>query len=252
MSLAENLAKLEAGTLKTSADNFNVDGKVKAEPKNTLSEPLPPGAAKKSKKAAPASNGKVISKPEVIHKLFAHALIQNKMNATAAYKEVKPDSTQKTAEVNGHKLLSNAKVIAELTPLLEDLFIDAGIETEYVFRRWLEIASGSAADYFTFKGGLPVLDMSNMTPAQHANLKKITIKPGRNGTAYGIEVHDAHRAVDTIGKHLGLLVEKLDAEDTERIGDMLERAVKRIKATKDLDGWKSIVLDAEFSEVKQR
>ncbi len=233
MSLKDNLAKLEAGAL---------DHEVPA-PK--------PVVKKATKKRSPKTNGKVISKPEVIHKLFAHALIKNRMNATAAYKVIKPDSTQQTAEVNGHKLLSNAKVIDELTPLLEELFVDAGIETEYVFRRWLEIASGSAADYFTFEDGVPQLDMSDMTPAQYANLKKITIKPGRNGIAYGIEVHDAHRAIDNIAKHLGLLVEKLDAEDTERIGDMLERAVKRIRDTKDLDGWKSIVLDAEYSEVKQ-
>lgn len=206
-----------------------------------------PAAVKRKRRR---TNGKVISKPEVIHKLFAHAMIRNKMNATAAYRELHPGVTDGTAKVEGCKTLTNPNVIAELTPLLENLFIDAGIETEYVFRRWLEIASGSAADYFRFEDGVPVLDMSNMSPAQRSNLKKITITQTQHGTNYGIEVYDAQLAINTIGKHLGLLVEKLAEEDIERIGDLIERGVKRIRATKDLEGWRDVILDVEVTEVK--
>lgn len=204
----------------------------------------------KKKPAAKKSNGKsVISKPEVTAQLFAHALVRNSMNATAAYKEIKPDVTDKTAGTEGHKLLKLPETIQILTPLLENLFADAGVETEYVFRRWLEMASGSAADYFTFDKGRPTLDMSDMTPAQRANLKSITISEGKYGTNYKIETYSAQQAISEIAKHLGLLVDKLDPEDIDRIGDLLEKGIKRIKSSKDLDGWKEVILDAEFVEV---
>ena len=247
-NLAENLAKLKAG--ESLAPASEVKRKHTQKKTSRTNKVRKADANKVHKKSAAKTNSKVISKPEVINKLFAHALIRNKMNASAAYRELHPKCSDKTASVEGHKSLAKPSVIAELTPLLEKLFTDAGIETEYVFRRWLEIASGSAADYFTFDSGAPVLDMSAMTPAQYANIKKISIKPGRDGTAYAIEVYCADRAVDNIAKHLGLLVEKLPEEDVERIGDMLERAVKRIRQTKDLDGWRDIVLDAEFTEVR--
>ena len=204
----------------------------------------------KAKTKPRKGKSKVISKPEVIAELFAQALIRNKMNASAAYREMRPEATEKTAGVEGHKLLKNPRVIDILTPMLEGLFIDAGIETEYVFRRWLEIASGSAMDYYKIVDGEPVLDMSSMTPAQYGNLKSISITQTQHGTNYKIETYDAQKALETIGKHLGLLVEKLAEEDISRIGDIIEMGVKRIKATKDLDGWKSVVLDVEAIEVK--
>ncbi len=87
-------------------------------------------------------------------------------------------------------------------------------------------------------------------PAQRANLKEIKITDTKFGQNITVKVWDAQKATDQIGKHLGLLVEKLAEEDIDRIGDLIERGVKRIKATKDLDGWKSVILDVEAVEVK--
>ena len=182
---------------------------------------------------------------------FCQELVKNSMNATKAYLAVSPKVTAKTAATEGGRLLREPDVIKILTPMLAKLFVDAGIEADYVFRRWLEIAEGSAADYFTFDAGVPRLDMSDMSPAQLRNLKSIGITHGKFGTNYKIEVYCADHAVDMIAKHLGLLVEKLAEEDVERIGDLIEQGVARIRATKDLDGWKSIVFDAEAEEVRR-
>lgn len=201
---------------------------------------------------------KVISKKAVTDELFAHALIRNSMNATAAYRELHPKCSDKTASVEGHKNLAKPSVIAELTPLLEDLFIDAGIETEYVFRRWLEFASATPLDYFRVddEGYFRMIPTDNLTPAMRTNLRelKVTTTKSNDGErlhqTVTLKVVDQQKAVDTIGKHLGLLIEKLAEEDIERIGDLIERGVKRIKATKDLDGWKQVILDVEATEVK--
>ena len=182
---------------------------------------------------------------KIDRRMFAKALISNSMNATAAYKEVSPNVTQKTASANGSRMLSDARTINILTPMLQKLFIDAGIEADYVFKRWLEMAEGSAADYFTFKHGAPILDMSDMTEAQRKNLKKITVTPGQYGTKYSIEIHDAQNAVNMIAKHLGLLIDRLADEDVDKIGDLIEQGVARIKKNMDLDAWKSITFEVE-------
>jgi len=164
---------------------------------------------------------------------------------------LKPDVTARTAEVEGSKLLRKPELIAILTPLLEKLFTEAGIDARWVFQRWVQMSQATPLDYFTINDdGQPVLDMSDLTPAQRANLKEIKITDTKFGQNITVKVWDAQKATDQIGKHLGLLVEKLADEDIERIGDLIERGVKRIKATKDLDGWKSVILDVEAVEVK--
>ena len=195
-------------------------------------------------------NGRAIAKHRIDRTRFCQELIKHGMNASAAYRALSPSVNANTAKVEGHRLLTDPNVVKILTPMLEKLFTDAAIDVEYVLRRWLEIAEGSAADYFTFEDGYPVLNMSDLTPAQMRNLKSITITEHKYGTNYKIETYDAQKAIDLVGRHVGLLIEKLPDEDVERIGDMLERAVKRIKATKDLDAWKDIVLDVEIAEVR--
>ena len=98
--------------------------------------------------------------------------------------------------------------------MLEKLFTDADIEATYVFRRWVEMSQATPLDYFTINDdGQPVLDMSDLTPAQRANLKEIKITDTKFGQNITVKVWDAQKAVDMIGKHLGLLVEKLPEGD---------------------------------------
>jgi len=227
--------------------NNKKPGKKKARKRPAKKAPAKKRATKK--KAVRKKSAKNTTQ-RVDRELFAIELIKNSMNATAAYKAVCPNVTDKTAATNGHRVLREAETIDHLRPMLEKLFIDAGIEAQYVFKRWLEIAEGSASDYFNFDSGRPVLDMSDLTPAQKRNLKSISINHTQHGTNYKIETYDAQRAIDTIGKHLGLLVEKMAEEDVERIGDIIERGVARIRSNKDLDAWKDVVIDTgDYREI---
>ena len=183
--------------------------------------------------------------------LFAKELIKNSMNATKAYQAVSPNVTAKTAATEGSRLLREPETIEILQPMLEQLFTNTGIDATYVFRRWVEMSQATPLDYFTINDdGQPVLDMSDLTPAQRANLKEIKITDTKFGQNITIKVYDAQKAVESIAKHLGLLVDRLPEKDVERIGDLIEAGVKRIRATKDLNAWQDIVLDVEFSEVQ--
>lgn len=268
MSLADNLKKVQSGKPIKKAPKKNAQAKRGG----TAGNQTRPTAKTKKKapvqkevKKAPAKPETALTKPpenktDFTDKQFCHALIQNSMNAKAAYHQLKPEVAISTATTEASKRLRKPNVIATLTPMLEELFANAGIETEYVFRRWLEMAQASPLDYFniTADGNLGDLDLSAITPAQRMNLRSIrrtkstTISEKGSETTtetIHVQVVDQQKAVDTIGKHLGLLVEKLADEDVERIGDMLEKGVSRIKKTRDLEGWRDVILDAEFTKV---
>lgn len=216
----------------------------------------------KAKKKAPirkkSAKGKTV---RIDREAFATALIKHSMNATAAYKAVSPKATQATAEANGHRMLREAEVINILTPKLQKLFIDAGIEADYVFKRWVEMSQASPLDYFEVEpnGQLGQLNLNGITDAQRINLKEIKVersmieKTDDDGNVemalinekINIKVVDQQKAISEIAKHLGLLIDRLADEDVDKIGDLIEQGVARIKRSKDLDGWKSIVFESE-------
>ena len=203
-------------------------------------------------------NGKAPTKSACNYKLFCTELICTGLNAKAAYLKVHPDVTPQTAEVNGHRMVRIARVQVILTPMLQKLFQKAGIEADYVFKRWLEMSQASPLDYFTVSkdGGLGELDLGAITPAQRGNLRKIKVTTTKSNdgellhTTTTIKVVDQQWAVKIIAKHLGLLVDRMAEEIVQQIGALIEQGVNRIKKIRDLDGWKDIVLDAEFIDSK--
>ena len=85
-----------------------------------------------------------------------------------------------------------------------------------------------------------------MTPAQRANLKEISITPTKYGPKITIKTYDAQRAVSEIAKYVGLLIDKVAVEDGDRIGDLIERGVARIKTSKDIDGWRGMIVNGRI------
>jgi hypothetical protein len=219
---------------------------------------------KVAKKRAPRrkTNGRATIR--IDRELFCKELIKNSMNATSAYKAVSPKVTMKTAAANGHKMLRETETINLLTPMLQELFIDAGIEANYVFKRWVEMSQASPLDYFEIDpdGRLGQMNLNGITEAQRLNLTSIKVdrsmveKTDDDGNVTHTLVHekidlkvaDQQKAVDTIAKHLGLLIDKMAEEDVERLGDLIEKGVGRIRASKDLEGWRSIFPEGHLIE----
>lgn len=224
-------------------------------------KPVRKRAARKKTKKKPvrtkSANGATL---RIDRGRFCKELIKNGMNASAAYRAVSPKATARTAGQQGFVLLKEPETIAILTPMLAKLFRDAGIEADYVFRRWLEMSQATPYDYFTVddEGVTKLRPESELTPAQRLNVRKLKVTVNETQNKKGdrlyittrteLETVDQQRAVSEIAKHLGLLVDKLADEDVERIGDMIEKGVARIKANKDLDAWKELIEEAEFTE----
>ena len=215
-----------------------------------------------AKKTKAKPKPKTISKTAFTDHQFAHALIEHSMNPTAAYRSLKPHVANTTANTEGRKHLRKPSVIAILTPLIQKLFTEAGITSEWVMRRWVEMSIASPLDYFEVEpnGQLGQLNLNGITDAQRINLKEIKVertmieKTDPEGEVthaivsekINLKVADQQKAVDTIAKHLGLLMDRLADEDVDKIGDLIEQGVARIRASKDLDGWKSITFEGEL------
>ena len=203
------------------------------------------------------ANGRAVGNQKIDRRLFCKELIKSGMDATAAYKAVSPSVSNATARNNGSRMLAEAGTVKILQPMLARLFSKAGIEADYVFRRWAEMAEASPLDYFhiTPDGDLGELDLTDLTQAQRSNLQSIKVteymsKGVVTSRTTQVKVLNQQRAIEMIAKHLGLLVDRLAEKDIERIGDIIEKGISRVKASRDLDGWKDIVLDADFTEVR--
>ncbi len=201
------------------------------------------------------ANGRAVSNQKIDRRLFCKELIKSGMDATAAYKAVSPSVSNATARNNGSRMLAEAGTVKILQPMLARLFSKAGIDADYVFRRWAEMAEASPLDYFevTDSGDLGSLRLNDLTPAQRCNLQSIKVTEYMSegvvtSRATQVKVLNQQRAIEMIAKHLGLLVDRMAQEDVERIGDVIERGISRIKKSRDLDGWKDIVLNAEIIE----
>lgn len=246
--LAELKAKAEA------APDTSIDKGRETKPKAKPAKPKP------KPKAAPAPGRAVANSKQALAlraQMFAHAYVRSGCNATAAYLETHPGVTPATAAQQGMVWLRKAQTQAVLAPLLEGLMQKNEVDTEFVLSRLLEQANASPLDYFTIdEGGWPSIDMSAVNDAQRRNLRSVKITENttvnndgeeRTTRSVTVTVVDQQKAIEMFAKYLKMFTQELAEEDLGRIGDMIEAGVKRIRANKDLDAWRTI--DGEFSEV---
>ena len=264
LDLEKRLAQLKAEAEQAPDDTHN--------PNTIPADAKPePGAKKKSKKAP----GKAVTKKAPAKKApagkrvtpekasaFAHQYVISGCNATAAYKNaISPTCKDSTAQVQGHRWLSKPIVQQHLAPLLEALMEKNEVNAEWVLGRWKEQADCSPLDYLEedCNGDIRMRSLESFTDVERRNLKAIRITKtvtrteGDNFTnesttyRWHITVQDQQKAVEMFGKYLQMFTRDLDEDEVERIGDLIEQGVKRIRANKNLDAWRTI--DAEFSEV---
>ena len=129
----------------------------------------------------------------------------------AAYKTVKKDST---AEVNASKLLRNAKVVAYIDALKADTAAKLEVTAERVLAEYAKMAFVNPQDFYDENGSLrPIHELSKDTAAAIAGMdvKEFTDKEG-NSTfkLHKIKIADKKGNLDSIGKYLGMFIEKTE------------------------------------------
>jgi len=135
------------------------------------------------------------------------------LNATAAYKRSGYIGKGNTAEVCASQLLSNPKVAAYLTKrrvIMED---KTHITQERVLAEYAKLAFLDPRKFFDVNGDLlPVHDLDDDTAAALAGMDVLVSKSEDGGLEYTkkIKISDKKGALDSIARHLGMFVEKVE------------------------------------------
>ena len=131
--------------------------------------------------------------------------------------------TNKSIDENACKLASDTKIASRLTFLVNELKGRNMVTVERVIAEYAKIAFADIKDFLSYgtvktretmdKDGDPVFEYIQMVEARPSNeidgtmVNEVSI--GKDGT-FKFKLHDKKGALDMIGKHLGMFMDKLE------------------------------------------
>lgn len=143
------------------------------------------------------------------------------LNATQA--AVRAGYSAKTAPQQASRLLTYAKVVAEIEKRQAALAQTYGITTESIIKELAKLGFSNMQDYMRAStDGDPYLDFSSLTRDQAAALAEVTVedfKDGRGEDARDVrrvkfKLADKRAALVDLGKHLGMFKERREINGT--------------------------------------
>ena len=140
-------------------------------------------------------------------KIFADEYLID-LNATRAYRVAYPNvKKDETAAVNGSKMLRNTKVTKYIQERMEERQKRTEVTQDRVIEELAASAFAKATDYVEIRGGRVVIkDTVQLSDAQVRAISGI--KEGANGIE--IKLNDKEKALELLGRHLGMWNDKLD------------------------------------------
>lgn len=151
-------------------------------------------------------------------KIFADEYLID-LNATRAYRAAYPSvKKDEVAAVNGSKLLRNTKIQEYISERMQERQLRTEVTQDMVVKELATIAFARATDYVEVKGGaVRIKDTDDLSNQQ---IRAIAgIKEGANGIE--IKLNDKEKALELLGRHLGMWNDKLDIK-TPAIDDSIK------------------------------
>lgn len=160
------------------------------------------------------------SKPTAKQQRFADEYLID-LNATAAYKRAGYAGTGNTAEVEGHRLLSNPKIRDYIASQQVALQAKTGITQERVLAEFAKIAFLDPRKFYDASGNLiPIHLLDDDTAAALGGMDVVEMAGGMKMDGNGpqhvpmhtkkIKIIDKKGALDSIARHLGMFVDKTE------------------------------------------
>jgi phage terminase small subunit len=187
---------------------------------------------KRAPKATPAPNKSPLPLLSPRHASFVHHYIITG-NATEAAKLA--GYSAKAAASQGHFLLRNPKIEAEISKRRAKLIDKYEVTEERLVRELAYVGFANMANYMVANpDGSPGLDFSNLTREQTAALEQVTIEEFRDGRSDNRGVRRVKfklaskiGALELLGKKLGLFSEKVEHQHSHQhqhslMGQMLK------------------------------
>jgi len=131
----------------------------------------------------------------------------------------------KTAEVTAAKLLRNVKVQAEISRRQKDLQKRTEVSQDRVVKELARIA-------FVDASVVCVTDFDKLTDDQRAAIQGI--KPTNFG--WEIKLHDKIKALELLGRHIGMFTDKLEVKGAIDIASVLAAARGRVRERGEPNG----------------
>lgn len=149
---------------------------------------------------------------------FCRKYVECGGNGTQAYKEVY-QCDEKTARTNSSRLLTNAYIKQYIEELLEDARNRNRVTVDKIVNEYAKLAFFNPADVFDSNG--TVKDIQQLDENVTASIKSIKIKEDvryengeevPDGYTKEITFSDKKSALDSLGKFLGMFVDKSKVE----------------------------------------
>lgn len=150
------------------------------------------------------------------------------LNATQA--AIRAGYSPKTAQEQSARLLSNIMVQNRLAQLQAEQSRRTGVSADRVVRELAKIAFANASDLIDLETASVKLDASR---DDLAAIQSIKVKSfGEDGLEHEVKLADKLRALDLLGKHLGMYKDASEKEnaaaqnnDIQTLADLLQRPV---------------------------
>lgn len=144
-------------------------------------------------------------------KIFADEYLID-LNATRAYKVAYPRvKKDETARANSSRMLTNANVAVYVEKRMKDREKRTEITQDMVLKELAKIGFANVTDYVTIEG--PYVKVKQTVDMPPDKLGAIAgIKEGANGIE--IKLNDKGKALELIGRHLGMFKDKLELSGT--------------------------------------
>ena len=144
-------------------------------------------------------------------KIFADEYLID-LNATRAYKVAYPRvKKDETARANSSRMLTNANVAAYVEKRMKDREKRTEITQDMVLKELAKIGFANVTDYVTIEGPYVKVKQTEDIPGEKIGAIA-GIKEGANGIE--IKLNDKGKALELIGRHLGMFKDKLEVSGT--------------------------------------
>jgi phage terminase small subunit len=147
-------------------------------------------------------------------------------NATQA--AIRAGFKEKSANEQGSRLLANVSIAAEIAHRREVLARRFDVSAESVLSEYAKLARARITDYLSYgPDGVQVRRSNELTPDQFDAIAEVTERIGKGGKrVVSVKLHSKTEALERLGKHLGLFIERHQHDVTEQ----LSHALTEIKA----------------------
>ena len=151
-------------------------------------------------------------------KIFADEYLID-LNATRAYRVAYPSvKKDETAAQAGSRMLRNVKVAKYISDRMKERQERTEVTQDRVVQELAASAFAKATDYVEIRGGRVVI--KDTSQLEYNQIRAIAgIKEGANGIE--IKLNDKEKALELLGRHLGMWNDKLDIK-TPAIDDSIK------------------------------